>query len=127
MRGPRDRNHQRLIHISEACRKIGGYVAGLSREAFLADPRIQDAVIYQLIIAGEAVGHIDRGLLDKYPYAWFKIKAFRNYAAHEYFNIEVWTVWDIASTHVEVLREKVELILKEEFLDNGFGPAGREL
>jgi uncharacterized protein with HEPN domain len=109
------RNKQRIIHIKEACRKISLYVAEIDKETFLSDSKVQDAVLYQLIVIGEAVVHIDNNLLEKYPYAWFKIRALRNYAAHEYFNIQMWTIWDITSTHITHLHEIVNEILDKEF------------
>ena len=115
MISPIDRNKQRLLHIEEACEKISRYVAVIDKETFLSDSKVQDAVLYQLIIIGEAVVHIDNDLLKKYPYPWFKIRALRNYAAHEYFNIQIWTIWDITSRHISELQRIVKEILIKEF------------
>ena len=68
----------RLTHILEACGTIRRYIEGLDNEDFLNDPKTRDAIIYQLIIIGEAVIHTDNELLEKYNYPWFKIRAFRN-------------------------------------------------
>ncbi len=110
-----ERNKQRLLHIVEACEKIARYVAEINKETFLADSKVQDAVLYQLIIIGEAVVHIDNDILEKYPYPWFKIRALRNYAAHEYFNIQMWTIWDITSKHISELHGIANDVLKNEF------------
>lgn len=115
MKKTMDRNLQRLLHIVEACQAIGKYAGGLSREVFLGDPKTRDAIIYQLIIIGEAVINTDNELLEKYDYPWFKIRAFRNYATHEYFKIEMWTVWDIVITHVPELEKVVKGIIASEF------------
>ena len=95
--------------------KIALYVAEVDKDTFLSDSKVQDAVLYQLIIIGEAVVHIDNDLLEKYPYPWFKIRALRNYAAHEYFNIQMWTIWDITSTHIPQLHKIAIEILNKEF------------
>lgn len=110
-----NRNKQRLLHIKEACVKISKYVADIDKENFLVEPKVQDAILYQIIIIGEAVGHIDKELLEKYPYPWFKIRALRNYATHEYFNIQIWTIWDIADEHISQLLKITEDILINEF------------
>lgn len=86
---------------------------GMDRDAFLNDPKLQDATLYQLIIIGEAAAHLDGELLDKYPYPWFKIKAFRNYATHEYFNIALWTVWEVIDKHLGELEAQVKVMLEE--------------
>ena len=115
MISPNKRNKLRFIHITEACKKITLYVDNIDRGVFLSDSKVQDAVLYQLIIIGEAVVHIDKDLLEKYPYPWFKIRALRNYAAHEYFNIQMWAIWDVITIHVSELQLISEQILKEEF------------
>lgn len=106
---------QRLIHIVNACNSILDYTSGLSKEEFLSDAQVQDAVIYQLIIVGEAVNHIDENLLKKYPYPWFKIRGMRNFATHQYFNIEIWMIWEVIDVHIQELKEMVERILQKEF------------
>ena len=100
MISPSDKNKQRLIHITESCEKIAQYIAEMEVEDFLSDSKAQDAVLYQLLIIGVAVAHIDNDLLEKYPYPWFKIRALRNYAAHEYFDIQMWTIWEVAGKHI---------------------------
>ena len=46
--------------IIEACGKVRRYVAGMTREAFLADERTQDAVMRNIEIIGEAAKGIPR-------------------------------------------------------------------
>ena len=109
------RNRRRLEHIVKSCCRIISFVEGMELKDFLSSRKTQDAVIYQLIIAGEAVVNIDNDVLEKYDYPWFKVRAFRNYAAHQYFDIEIWTVWEIAYKEVPELLEIVRLILQNEF------------
>ncbi len=115
MISPEKRNKQRIIHIIMACKTIADYACEVEKETFLADSKLQDAILYQLIIIGEAVVHIDNELLDKYPYPWFKIRALRNYAAHEYFNIQMWAIWDVVVIHIPELEILAHKILAEEF------------
>ncbi len=115
MQGKTFKNHQRLLHILDACKAIHNHLGGLKRENFLNDHKTRDALIYQLIIIGEAVIHIDNDLLSKYEYPWFKVRAFRNYAIHEYFNIEMWTLWDVVDIHIPELEKVVKEIIVNEF------------
>ncbi len=110
-----NRNKLRLLHIIEACHTISHYMEGLSREDFISDPKTRDAIIYQLIIIGEAVIHTDYEILEKFDYPWFKVKAFRNYATHEYFNIQMWTVWDIVNIHIPELENVAKKIIDNDF------------
>ena len=44
--------------IVEACGKIRRYMAGMTFDAFLADERTQDAVIWNLEVVSEAAGRL---------------------------------------------------------------------
>lgn len=115
MKNPEAGNKERLLHIKKACSKIREYTKDHTRKTFLSDKLTQDAVIYQLIITGEAIIHVDNAILEKYDYPWYKVRAFRNYAAHEYFNLKDWTVWEIVEKHLGELEKVILVILKKEF------------
>jgi uncharacterized protein with HEPN domain len=53
--------------------------------------------------------------LEKYPYPWFKIKAFRNFILHEYHGIKMNVVWETSTQLLPELKEVMEKILREEF------------
>ena len=108
-------NKERLQHILEAIAKISGFIDGQSKESFCKSNIIQDATLYQFTIIGEAVVHIDRELLNKYPYPWHNIRSFRNFILHEYHAIEIWIVWETAKNDLSQLKKIVETILDDEF------------
>jgi uncharacterized protein with HEPN domain len=60
-----------LGHIAEAITRVAGYVQPFPDiEAFAKNLQVQDAVVRNIEIIGEAVRHIDRGrqaLLDSAP------------------------------------------------------------
>ncbi|MBC7914651.1 MAG: DUF86 domain-containing protein [Pyrinomonadaceae bacterium] len=104
----------RLHHILEGIEKIEIFKANLSEENFLSDAKTQSAILYQFLIIGEAVRHIDIHVLEKYPFPWHIPKSFRNYIAHEYHKVKLERVF-IACGDLEDLKETVKLILKNEF------------
>jgi uncharacterized protein with HEPN domain len=104
----------RLRHILDGIEKIERFRANLSEEEFLTDSKTQSAILYQFLIIGEAVRHIDLHLLEKYPFPWHIPKSFRNYIAHEYHKVKLERVF-IACDDLTDLRETVKLILKSEF------------
>lgn len=61
-------NKERLQHILEAISKINGFIDGQCKESFLNSDVLQNAILFQFAILGEAVVHIDRELLDKHPF-----------------------------------------------------------
>ena len=107
-------NKERLQHILEAISKINGFIDGECKESFLNNVILQNAILFQFAIIGEAVVHIDRDLLDKYPYPWHNVRAFRNFILHEYHAIEIWIVWETAKNNLPELKQIIETILDKE-------------
>jgi uncharacterized protein with HEPN domain len=105
---------ERLEHISGAVLKIKSFVYGISKDEFLSDIIRQSAVLYQFIIIGEAIRHVDKSILDKYPYPWHFPRSFRNFLAHEYHKIRLESVYNAANDLDELLKI-IELILSKEF------------
>ena len=108
-------NRERLQHILEAIAKINGFINEQSKESFCKSNIIQDATLFQFAIIGEAVVHIDRELLNKYPFPWHNVRSFRNFILHEYHAIEIWIVWETAKNDLPKLKEEIKAILKNEF------------
>jgi uncharacterized protein with HEPN domain len=74
---------------------IEKYTAGFTETTFESNPLVQDAVLFHFSVIGEAIIHVDKGLLEKIKYPWYKVRSFRNIIAHEYFNIKMSAVWTI--------------------------------
>lgn len=72
-----------LRHIRDAITRIESYVGG-GREAFLADNMIQDAVIRNLEVIGEAVKNLSSDLRAQHPdIPWTRIAGMRDVLIHE--------------------------------------------
>lgn len=107
---------ERLEHIKSAILKIKSFVKDVSLNDFLSDIIRQDAVLYQFIIIGEAILHVDKTILDNYPYPWHIPRYFRNFIAHEYHKIKLERVYN-AVNDLDELLDTIELILSKEFTD----------
>jgi uncharacterized protein with HEPN domain len=105
---------ERLEHIRTAIHRIKSFINGKTIDDFLIDNVLQDAVLYQFIIIGEAINHVEKAILDKYPYPWHIPRSFRNYIAHEYHKIRIESVFN-AANDLNGLLEVVELILSKEY------------
>jgi uncharacterized protein with HEPN domain len=57
---------------------------------------------------------VDDNVLTKYSYPWYKVKAFRNLIAHEYFNIKLSAVWQTVVKDIPVLKLIIERMIEEE-------------
>jgi uncharacterized protein with HEPN domain len=106
---------KRLQHIDLAIESIEKYVLNESEQSFSTNLLVQDAVLFQFTVIGEAIQHIEYEILGKYDYPWFKVRSFRNLIAHEYFNIKMSAVWHIIENDLQELKIVIQTMLKEEF------------
>ncbi len=90
---PRD-ERQFLSDIGHAIDRITRYTAG-GEDDFHANEMVQDAVIRQLEVIGEAATHVSETTRAKAPeIPWREVVATRNLLIHAYATIDLEVVWD---------------------------------
>jgi uncharacterized protein with HEPN domain len=93
-----------LLHVRDAIERIRQYTSA-GREAFLEDKKTQDAVIYELIIVGEAVKQISIASTSSKPeIPWKLIAGMRDVLIHNYFGVQLNAVWEVVETHLDPAR-----------------------
>ena len=101
-----------LLHIRDSVQRIFQYTAA-GKAVFFSETIIQDAVIRNLEIVGEAVKNISDKIRLSYPEVpWKQIAGMRDKIIHEYFGVNLDLVWDAVEKDLPSLAEKVETILK---------------
>ncbi len=91
----------RLHDILEAARLIATYVKDTTIADFSADLQKQDAVIRRIEIIGEATAHLSEATRRAIPELPFRrMRGMRNIVAHDYANVDVRIVWEVATVHV---------------------------
>jgi len=98
-----------LDHIREAATDACSFVAGASKDEFLADRRNQKAVIMSLIIVGEAATKV----MERYPrfverhpeIPWRSMRGMRNRITHGYFDVNLDLVWETVQSALPRLLE----------------------
>lgn len=105
---------ERVEHVLKAIRTIQEYISQSSEHEFQLDRKLQDAILFQFLIIGEAIRHIDNTILSKYNYPWHIPRSFRNFILHEYHGIKMTRVYH-ACYDLEPLEEVLEAILVNEF------------
>lgn len=97
-----------LNDILDATRRIEEYTKGLSLADFKGDTLKQDAVIRNLIVIGEAAKSLPRDArpADK-EVDWNKIAGLRDIVVHQYFNVDLETIWSIVTSNIQPLKKLV--------------------
>jgi uncharacterized protein with HEPN domain len=99
------RNLPYLRHMLDAVERIGRYLEGVDLEGFGADEMLQDAVIRQLEILGEAASRVDQEYRSSTPQIpWSKVISTRNRLIHGYLSVDMEIVYRTATHHVPRLR-----------------------
>ncbi|RYF82657.1 MAG: DUF86 domain-containing protein [Comamonadaceae bacterium] len=87
-----------LQHMQQAASDAIGYVEHMDRAAFIQDRRTQQAVVFNLVVLGEAAGNV---LSDHAAFAakhvevpWRAMRTTRSRVAHGYFDINVDVIWE---------------------------------
>jgi uncharacterized protein with HEPN domain len=98
----------------DAVRRLEQYVAETTREAFADDPLVQDAVIRQLTVLGEAAGKVSPAFTQLHPeIPWVDVTGIRHKLVHDYFVVDIDVVWVTATADAPVLRPLVEAVLAD--------------
>lgn len=102
-----------LHHIHDAITRIEEYTNGVDRFTFLNESLIQDGVIRQIEIIGEAVKHLSKPFKESYPnIPWQDIAGMRDQLIHEYFGIEMEIVWNTITDDIPSFKKTIQEILK---------------
>ena len=106
-----------LRHILEAADRVLRYTKGMGRKEFSADTMVQDAVIRNVEIIGEATNNLLEVTPDigaRYPSIPFvQIRGMRNRVAHGYFAVSLSMIWDTVQVDIQELREQIAKVLGE--------------
>jgi len=103
-----------LDHINGSLEKINFYSKNLHLSDFISNTMIQDALIRQFEVIGEASKNLTKTLKSNYPEVdWAKIAGMRNKLIHEYFDIDLNILWEAIHVDVPVLEALVNKIIKD--------------
>lgn len=103
-----------LRHILDAINTVEEYLQGVTESRFNDTRLLQDGVIRQIEIVGEAARHISKDIRRTYSEVpWQDVTGMRDKLIHDYFGVDIEKVWLTAQEDLPVLKQQVTDILKD--------------
>ena len=100
-----------LVDMLAHARRVVERLGGATRQAFERDLNVQESIVFNLIIIGEAVSKISQETRVSHPeIEWVKISDMRNRRIHGYYDIDLEKVWTAATQDVPALIAAIEEI-----------------
>jgi uncharacterized protein with HEPN domain len=106
------RDKAALLDIHNAAQRILLFAAGLTKSELAANEEKQSAILYQVIVIGEATKRLSTDFRTIYPdIPWRDIAGMRDILAHQYDRINLDTLWDVIQSDIPELIDLISPLL----------------
>jgi uncharacterized protein with HEPN domain len=103
-----------VIDILIACRKIAAFAGEKELTELGTDELIQSAVLYQLLVVGEAAKRLSRSCSAQHPeIPWSQMARMRDRLIHGYDVVRMDVVWAVVRVELPPVVERLRAMLKE--------------
>ncbi len=104
-----------LLDIVLAAKKAARFLGESTRDDFDANEMLQDALMMQIAVIGEAVRHISDEFKATHPEVpWAKIRHTRNIVTHAYGAVDLHKVWEAVTVGLPQLIVALEPLIPPE-------------
>ncbi|NOY97847.1 MAG: DUF86 domain-containing protein [Chloroflexi bacterium] len=105
------KDRRRLRDILDAIEAIEAYAVS-SYDEFLTDEKTQDAILYNLIIIGEAASQISDEFQEQHcSIPWSSMIGTRNIIVHGYDQVKLQIVWEILQHDLQSLKAEIAKVV----------------
>jgi len=110
----RIRDIDRLLHIDECITRVQAFLDGKTFEDMKADIMCFHAVVYNIMIIGEAANLLTKDFRDEHPEVpWRSIIDMRNVLVHGYFTTSPLFIWETYTNDLGPLQAQVKKYNKD--------------
>lgn len=104
------RDLQFLLDMLQSAELIMNYTTLCSKDEFVENVQLQDAVIRRLLVIAEAARRVSQTTRQTLPnISWQEINGMRNRLVHEYDDVNLNIVWNAIQTEVPTLIVELKL------------------
>jgi len=96
-----------IAHID----KIQGYAGDLGKDGFLADSKLVEACVFNLLQMGELACRLTDEFINIHPEVpWAKVRGLRHKIVHDYEGVDLEIIWDIVNNDLARLRRHLTMM-----------------
>ncbi len=104
----------RIEDMLQSCHRIRDHLADLEQRAPINTSVVHDAMMWNLVIIGEAANHLPQDFVDNYPLIPLRdLVGLRHRAVHGYASIDQDTIWSLVADGLPQLVHQLTRLLAE--------------
>ena len=97
-----------LYDILGCCDNIEFYIDGVSEIEFQNNKMMQDALVRNIEVIGEAAKNLSKELIENNPaVSWSQIMRMRDKIVHHYFRIDLDFIWQTVKEDIPALKAQI--------------------
>jgi uncharacterized protein with HEPN domain len=113
------RDFQSIQDMWNAAQEILSFTVDMDYDSLKSDRRTQAAVLYEIVVMGEAANRISQEFQAEHPAVpWKDIVGMRNILAHQYDKVDPSVVWDAVHQDIPELMTLLQPLLLNEQDEN---------